>query len=128
MELCVEQILSLMGLNVFSLLFGFSTLLADSLTAKQPVLLSTGQQVSECVCVCVLHLGPFYMHGVYSMNLSLSCGFPLACRFIRRQSKFHNFHCEVFFGINICPARILERPPALQHPSHSGLQSRLTGQ
>lgn len=42
----LEQILSLMVLNVFSLLFGFSTLLAASLTAKQPVLLSTGQQVS----------------------------------------------------------------------------------
>lgn len=42
----LEQILILMGLNVFSLLFGFSTLLAHSLTARQPVLLSTGQQVS----------------------------------------------------------------------------------
>lgn len=44
----LEQILSLMGLNIFSLLFGFSTLLAYSLTAKQqqPVLLSTAQQVS----------------------------------------------------------------------------------
>lgn len=42
----LEQILILMGLNVFSLLFGFSTLLADSLIVKQPVLLSTGQQVS----------------------------------------------------------------------------------
>uniref|UniRef100_H3DKS4 Si:dkey-30c15.13 n=1 Tax=Tetraodon nigroviridis TaxID=99883 RepID=H3DKS4_TETNG len=38
------KVLSLMGLNVVSLLLGFSTLLADSLTAKQPVLLSTGQQ------------------------------------------------------------------------------------
>lgn len=41
-----EQILSLMGLNVFSLLFGFSALLAGGLATKQPVLLSTSQQVS----------------------------------------------------------------------------------
>lgn len=42
----LEQILILMGLNVFSLLFGFSTLLAVSLTPRQAVLLSTSQQVS----------------------------------------------------------------------------------
>lgn len=41
-----EQIIGLMGLNVFSLLFGFSALLANSLVAKQPVALSTDQQVS----------------------------------------------------------------------------------
>lgn len=41
-----EQIIGLMGLNVFSLLFGFSALLANSLVAKQPVALSTSQQVS----------------------------------------------------------------------------------
>ncbi|XP_029697237.1 transmembrane protein 253 isoform X2 [Takifugu rubripes] len=38
------KIIGLMGLNVFSLLFGFSALLANSLVAKQPVALSTDQQ------------------------------------------------------------------------------------
>lgn len=47
----LEQILSLMGLNVFCLLFGFSTLLAGSLIAKPLVLLSTGQQVSLLLLV-----------------------------------------------------------------------------
>lgn len=40
------QIVSLMGLNAFSLLFGFSALLANSLVAKKPVAFSSHQQVS----------------------------------------------------------------------------------
>lgn len=50
MQLCIptfEQIIGLMGLNVFSLLFGFSALLANSLVAKKLVALSTDQQVSQ---------------------------------------------------------------------------------
>ncbi|TNN00856.1 hypothetical protein fugu_012102 [Takifugu bimaculatus] len=43
-RLLVSGIIGLMGLNVFSLLFGFSALLANSLVAKQPVALSTDQQ------------------------------------------------------------------------------------
>ncbi|XP_028287613.1 transmembrane protein 253 [Parambassis ranga] len=38
------KILSLMGMNLFSLLFGFSALLANSLSPVQPAALSTHQQ------------------------------------------------------------------------------------
>lgn len=42
----LEQIIGLIGLNTFSLLLGFSALLANSIMAKQPVAFSTAQQVS----------------------------------------------------------------------------------
>ncbi|XP_074489333.1 transmembrane protein 253 [Sebastes fasciatus] len=38
------KIIALMGLNLFSLLFGFSALLANSLRSTQPVALNTNQQ------------------------------------------------------------------------------------
>nr|XP_020469397.1 uncharacterized protein LOC109967873 [Monopterus albus] len=38
------KIITLMGLNIFSLLFGFSALLANSFWSTQPVILATNQQ------------------------------------------------------------------------------------
>lgn len=40
------QVTTLLGLNLFSLLFGFSALLAYSLGSAQPVKLNTNQQVT----------------------------------------------------------------------------------
>lgn len=45
----LQQIIVLMGLNVFSLLFGFSALLANSLASIEPVALRTSQQVTLLV-------------------------------------------------------------------------------
>lgn len=42
----VEQVVTLMSLNVFSLLFGFSALLANSIAAAKPIKLNTNQQVT----------------------------------------------------------------------------------
>lgn len=49
----VEQVVTLMSLNVFSLLFGFSALLANSIATARPVTLKTNQQVT-------LHLYIFF--------------------------------------------------------------------
>lgn len=46
MYLPINQIVSLMGMNLFSFLFGFSALLANSLSPVQPAALSTHQQVA----------------------------------------------------------------------------------
>ncbi|KAK2842175.1 hypothetical protein Q5P01_012375 [Channa striata] len=43
------KIITLMGLNVFSLLFGFSALLANNLTYTQPVAVHTNQQAGSRV-------------------------------------------------------------------------------
>ncbi|XP_035498122.1 uncharacterized protein si:dkey-30c15.13 isoform X2 [Scophthalmus maximus] len=44
------KIITLMALNVFSLLFGFSALLANSLRSTQPVALNTNQQSTYFCC------------------------------------------------------------------------------
>lgn len=47
-EFCgnVAQIIILIGLNIFSLLFGFSALLANSLTATKATTFKANQQVN----------------------------------------------------------------------------------
>lgn len=42
----VKQVVTLMSLNIFSLLFGFSALLANSIAAAKPITLRTNQQVT----------------------------------------------------------------------------------
>lgn len=45
----VEQVVTLMSLNVFSLLFGFSALLANSIVATKPIKLKTNEQVTAFI-------------------------------------------------------------------------------
>lgn len=51
----VEQVVTLMSLNVFSLLFGFSAFLANSIVVAKPVSPRTNQQVT-------LHLYIFFFY------------------------------------------------------------------
>ncbi|XP_054475791.1 uncharacterized protein si:dkey-30c15.13 isoform X2 [Anoplopoma fimbria] len=78
------KIIALMGLNLFSLLFGFSALLANSLRSTQPVVLNTDQQ----------RIGSYVAKGS-SIAFTLQCCLAslyilfLSLRGLRRYSSSH---------------------------------------
>ena len=100
-----KQVIALMGLNLFRLLFGFSALLTSSLVSAPPAALSTHQQVilhlklyDKCFfMLCVSILG--WQNSVISFAIFPS-RLPLTSRSVhmwQRQAPYYLLRC-VFWG------------------------------
>lgn len=122
-----------MGLNLFSLLFGFSAVLANSLKNTQLATINTNQQVPYlcssrntfyhifCLDLQSKLLKEFSLHSVFLAF------FPTACWIIYCKGEFNSLYCTVYSGISIHTFPVVERPASLQCSPRSGLQPHLTG-
>lgn len=132
----VEQVVTLMSLNVFSLLFGFSALLANSITAAKPIRLKTNHQVTPLLYIFFFFTELLYVYSLCATGHFLSFIQTIltvltqyflspACWFIHCKGECHNIHFPVFSDINLHTVFVLERPSPLQ--LSSDLQPPPTG-